>query len=75
MVEVGILSRNRTVAFGMPFLIALPAFLTLPLAVLQVWQMRRIMLGGKPNWTALTLAGIILFAGTTYLLAYAFWTH
>ena len=63
------------VAFGMPFFIALPAFFTLPLALLQVWQVRRIMLGGRLNWTSLTLAGIILFAGTTYLLAYAFWTR
>jgi hypothetical protein len=63
------------VAFGMPFFIALPAFFTLPLALLQIWQVRRIMLGGKPNWTSLTLAGIILFAGTTYLLSYAYWTR
>lgn len=63
------------VAFGMPFFIALPAFLTLPLGLLQIWQVRRIADGSKPNWTALTLAAIILFAGTTYLLAYAYWTR
>lgn len=63
------------VAFGMPFYIALPAFLTLPLGLLQIWQVRRIADGSKPNWTALTMAAIILFAGTTYLLAYAYWTR
>jgi 1,4-dihydroxy-2-naphthoate octaprenyltransferase len=63
------------VAFGMPFYIALPAFLTLPLGLLQIWQVHRIATGSKPNWTALTMAAIILFAGTTYLLAYAYWTR
>jgi 1,4-dihydroxy-2-naphthoate octaprenyltransferase len=69
------LTLGLSVAFGLPFFIALPAFFTLPLGLLQIWQMRRIVDGGKPNWTALTMGAIILFAGTTYLLAYAYWTN
>jgi 1,4-dihydroxy-2-naphthoate octaprenyltransferase len=63
------------VSFGLPPSIALPAFLSLPLALLQVWQMRRIAAGVKPNWTAVTLNGLVLFSTTAYLLAFAFWTR
>ena len=61
--------------FGLPQFAALPAFLTLPLGLLQVWQIRRIAEGMKPNWPAVTLTAIALFAVTAYLLTFAFWTH
>lgn len=61
--------------FGMPVFIALPVFLALPLALLQIWQYRRISAGLKPNWTGLTLNGLALFAAMAYLFAYSFWTH
>lgn len=60
---------------GLPFYIALPSLLTLPLGLLQIWQMRRIADGAKPNWTALTLTGIALFSVVAYLLTFAFWTR
>jgi 1,4-dihydroxy-2-naphthoate octaprenyltransferase len=62
-------------SFKMPVFAALPAFLPLPLALLQIWQYRRISAGSKPNWTALTLNGLALFAAMAYLFAYSFWTH
>ena len=62
-------------SFGMPFAIGLPAMLTFPLGLLQVWHMQRIAHGGKPNWSALTLTPLALFAATSYLLAFAFWTR
>jgi 1,4-dihydroxy-2-naphthoate octaprenyltransferase len=61
--------------FGLPTPIALPAFLTLPLALLEIWQLRRVALGVKPNWNALGLNTIVLIGSMTYLLAYAFWTR
>lgn len=61
--------------FGMPSFAALPAFLPLPLALLQIWQIRRIASGSKPNWTAVTLNALVLFASTAYLLAFSFWTN
>ena len=61
--------------FGLPVPIALPAFLTLPLALLEIWQLRRVALGAKPNWNALGLNTIVLIGSMTYLLAYAFWTR
>lgn len=62
-------------AFGLPLSIALPAFLPFPLALLQVWQMRRIAAGAKPNWRALTLNALTLFGATAYLLTFAFWIN
>jgi 1,4-dihydroxy-2-naphthoate octaprenyltransferase len=61
--------------FGMPTFVILPALLPLPLGLLQIWQMRRISAGIKPNWTALTLGSVALFGAMTYLIAFAFWTH
>ena len=63
------------VTLGMPFLIALPAFFTFPVGLLQIWQMRRIAEGASPNWKALTLTALVLFAAAAYLLAFAYWTR
>jgi 1,4-dihydroxy-2-naphthoate octaprenyltransferase len=69
------LTLGLAVVFGLPFYIALPSLLTLPLGLLQIWQMRRIAEGARPNWTALTLTGIALFSIVAYLLTFAFWTR
>ncbi|HEX9030097.1 MAG TPA: prenyltransferase [Anaerolineales bacterium] len=63
------------VFFGLPRFVALPAFLTLPLGLLEIWQMRQIASGGKPNWTALTLNAVAMFAVMAYLFTYTYWTH
>jgi len=60
---------------GLPSAMALPVALTLPLGVLQIWYMRRIADGIKPNWTALTLNAVVLVSVVAYLLTYAFWTR
>jgi 1,4-dihydroxy-2-naphthoate octaprenyltransferase len=62
-------------AYGLPAAIALPAFLTLPLGILQIWYLSRIGDGIKPNWNALTLNALAMTAATAYLLTYAFWTR
>jgi 1,4-dihydroxy-2-naphthoate octaprenyltransferase len=61
--------------FQLPLFIVLPALLTAPLGLLQIWQMRRIEAGAKPNWTAVTLNGLATFAAMAYLLTFAFWIH
>jgi 1,4-dihydroxy-2-naphthoate polyprenyltransferase len=72
-----ILSAFLLLGFAMlsrlPAGIALPAFLPLPLGLLQIWQMRRIAGGARPNWRNLTLTAVVLFASTGYLLAYTLW--
>ena len=61
--------------FGFPPRIAIPAILTLPLGLLQIWQITRIAAGGNPNWPSLRLTAMSLFLATSYLLSYAFWTR
>jgi len=63
------------VSFGMPFMIALPVLLTFPLGLLQIWQMRRIARGIRPNWNAITITPVALFVLMTYLLSYTYWTR
>jgi 1,4-dihydroxy-2-naphthoate octaprenyltransferase len=64
-----------TISFGMPVMIVLPAMIPLALAVLQIWLMRRIAAGAKPNWNALTLNALAIYVSVAYLLAFAFWTR
>ena len=71
----GFLLLAMAIGFGLPLAIALPAFLPLPLGLFQIWQMRRIASGAKPNWTAMGLTAVVLFSSTAYLLAFAFWTR
>lgn len=61
--------------FGLPLAIVLPAFIPLPLGLLQIWQMRRIGAGAKPNWTTMGFTAVVLFASVAYLLAFTFWTR
>jgi 1,4-dihydroxy-2-naphthoate octaprenyltransferase len=60
---------------GLPFPIAFPAFLTLPLALFQVWQMNRIASGGRPNWSLLGFVAVMIVGLSTYLVAFTFWTR
>lgn len=62
-------------AFGLPWAVALPAFIPLPIGMLQIWQMRRISAGGKPNWTTMAFTAVVLFGSVTYLLAFTYWTR
>jgi hypothetical protein len=60
---------------GLPISIWLAGFLTIPLGLLQIWQMKRISDGRKPNWNNLVITAALLFAASSYFLAYAFWTY
>jgi 1,4-dihydroxy-2-naphthoate octaprenyltransferase len=60
-------------AFGLSFSLLWPAFLTLPFALFQIFQLRNISLGLKPNWTLLAATALSVFGLTTYFLALTFW--
>jgi 1,4-dihydroxy-2-naphthoate octaprenyltransferase len=60
---------------NVPSGIILPSFLLLPFGLFQIWQMRNIAAGGKPNWTVVGLIGAVLFAGVAYMLSFAFWVR
>jgi len=61
--------------YGLPTFVLISAMIPLPIGLYQIWQMRRISLGEKPNWTSVTLIALVLFASMAYFIAYAFWTH
>jgi 1,4-dihydroxy-2-naphthoate octaprenyltransferase len=58
---------------GLPFDLAWPGLLTIPLAAFQVYQFRRIADGSKPIWPLLTATAVALFGLTTYLLTLTLW--
>lgn len=54
--------------FGFPFSLIWRAFITLPFAVFQIFQLRAIALGLKPNWPLLTFNAFAVFGLTIYFL-------
>jgi 1,4-dihydroxy-2-naphthoate polyprenyltransferase len=62
-------------ALGFPNFATIAGFLSLPVGLFQIWQMRSIASGGRVNWNALTIGGVAFFAALSYLLTFAFWTH
>jgi 1,4-dihydroxy-2-naphthoate octaprenyltransferase len=62
-------------ALGAPWFAVRAGMLSLLVGLFQIWQMRNIANGLKPNWNALTIGAVALFTAAAYLLAFAFWTH
>jgi 1,4-dihydroxy-2-naphthoate octaprenyltransferase len=58
---------------GIPFSLIWPAFLTLPFAILQIFLVRGLALGGRPNWILLTATSTAIFGLTVYFLSLTFW--
>lgn len=50
-----------------------PAFLTLPFAIFQIFQLRGIALGARANWVLLTATALSVFGLTAYFLTLTFW--
>ncbi len=75
MILFGYLILAIAVLLGLSVSVALPVLLSLPIGLLQIWSMNRIAAGAKPNWTTLTLAGLLMYGSAAYLLALTFWTR
>jgi 1,4-dihydroxy-2-naphthoate octaprenyltransferase len=60
-------------AFGPPLSLLWPAFLTLPFALFQIFQLRNLALGAPTNWTLLTVTALSVFGLTAYFLSLTFW--
>jgi 1,4-dihydroxy-2-naphthoate octaprenyltransferase len=58
--------------FGFSFSLIWRAFITLPFAVFQIFQLRGIALGSKPNWLLLTFNAFAVFSLTIYFLILTF---
>jgi len=52
---------------GMPPRVVIGALLGLPLALVQIWQFRRIRSGAAPRWVTMEMNAVALFALTAYL--------
>jgi 1,4-dihydroxy-2-naphthoate octaprenyltransferase len=61
--------------FDFPYSVALPALLSLPLGLFQIWYINRIAAGAKPNWQLLVVLAVLVFGVTAYLLTFSFWTR
>ncbi len=59
--------------FGIPLSLLWPAFLTLPFALFQIYQLRNLSLGAPTNWTLLTVTALSVFGLTAYFLSLTFW--
>ncbi|GAB4566005.1 MAG: hypothetical protein Fur0017_04010 [Anaerolineales bacterium] len=59
--------------FGFALNLIAPAFLTLPFAVFQIYQLQAIANGNPPNWKLLTATALAVFGLTTYFLTLTFW--
>jgi 1,4-dihydroxy-2-naphthoate octaprenyltransferase len=60
-------------AVGLSLSLLWPAFLTLPFAVFQIFQLRNIALGARANWNLLTVTALSVFGLTVYFLSLTFW--
>jgi len=62
-------------AFNLTFNVLAPAFLTFPFALFQIFQLRNIANGAKPNWTLLNATALAVVGLTLYFLTFTFWTR
>jgi 1,4-dihydroxy-2-naphthoate octaprenyltransferase len=60
-------------AVGISLSLIWPAFLTLPFALFQIFQVRGISMGAPANWTLLTATALAVFGLTVYFLTLTFW--
>jgi 1,4-dihydroxy-2-naphthoate octaprenyltransferase len=60
-------------SFGLSLSLLWPAFLTLPFALFQIYQLRNISLGAPTNWILLTATALAVFGLTAYFLSVRFW--
>lgn len=58
--------------FGFSFPLIWRAFITLPFAVFQIFQLRGIARGSRPNWPLLTFNAFAVFSLTIYFLILTF---
>ena len=60
---------------GLPLQLVWPAMLTLPVAAFQVFTLRNLADGAKPNWPVFVAAATAIFGLTAYSLTLTFWVR
>jgi 1,4-dihydroxy-2-naphthoate octaprenyltransferase len=74
LIAMAYLALVIAVFAGLPRNLALPAFLSLPVAVYQIWQMNNIAQGVKPRWRLLAWTALASAGLAAYFMAFALWT-
>jgi 1,4-dihydroxy-2-naphthoate octaprenyltransferase len=70
---VGIALAVLATFAGLPAQVALAVVISSPLALLQIATIRRVLRGEPVSFTRLTFLAILIFALTTYFMAFSFW--
>lgn len=63
-----------SVLFGLPWRLAYPAFLALPVGLFQIWQINNIAGGAPPRWRLLLVTAMATVGLTAYFIILALWT-
>jgi 1,4-dihydroxy-2-naphthoate octaprenyltransferase len=58
---------------GLPWRIVFPFLFTVVLAILQIYLIKRIVSGEKPDWRLLNISSVAYFLLAVYLITYSFW--
>jgi len=64
-----------SVLAGLPWRLAFPAFLALPVGIFQIWQINSIAGGAKPRWRLLALTAMASVGFAAYFINLALWTN
>ncbi len=75
LVLAGFLLLIVAMVIGLPWVIAWPCLLVVPVGLYQVWQMHQISEGYRPRWRLLSVAALATFGLVTYLLTIGFWLN
>lgn len=62
-----------SVIYGLPWRLAYPAFLSLPVGIFEIWQMNSIAGGAKPHWRLLAFTALATVGFTVYFMNLALW--
>ncbi len=73
LVLVGFMLIVISITAGLPWRIAWPSLLALPIGLFQIWQMNQISEGVKPRWRLLSVTAMATFSLTAYFFAFSFW--
>lgn len=64
-----------SVAAGLPWSLAFPVFLSLPVGLFQIWQINGIANGAKPRWRLLSITAMATVGLAVYFMNLALWIN
>ena len=73
LVAASFVALAVSVFSGLALRLAYPAFLALPAAIFQIWQMNRIAAGAPPRWRVLDYTALASVGLMAYFMALALW--